>query len=245
MKKATAGRVRGYQAVSIFENQRYRPLFGWGSKGFLLPHDRSPFSDETGATSYPASTLEEIPPPPNCEWATPWKLSQDYTSVDEEGWCYARSFSRLSEKLESGRSSSTPRPGHVVRRRLWMRYARGLRSSLPSTEANIEQAQGQEGSAEQPHVFYPFHLPTQTRPRKEDSKSSVETAEVIRAVLYENERLGTHPCLPDQQSWSALHLSRTESDWPPFSDSTGRHEVLVTACSVFLFLSHSYPDQAK
>jgi hypothetical protein len=228
------GRVRGYQEVFVFENQRYRPLFGWGSKGFLFPHDRAPYSDETGNTSYPASNLDEIPPPPNCEWATPWKLNQEYTDVDGEGWCYARSFSRLSEKFESKRSSSTPRPGHVVRRRMWSRYARGLRSSFPFTETNIDQSQGSADS--HPQALFPFHLGSQSRSKREDSKSC-ETAEVITAVLYENERLGPHPCLPDQQSWSVLHLSEADSDWPPFSDSTGKHEVRITLLALLIPLS--------
>jgi hypothetical protein len=215
------GRVRGYQEVSVFENQRYRPLFGWGSKGFLFPHDRSPFSDETGQTTFSsANTLNEIPPPPNYEWATPWKFNQDYTTVDGEGWCYARSFSRLSEKLEAGTSSSTPRPGHVVRRRLWTRYARRLRSSFPSPDFNLDQMQGSVES--HPLGLFPFHL---RESKKEDPKTTLEEVEVIIAVLYENERLGPHPSLPGQESWSVLHLSDTKSDWPPFSDSTGKHEV--------------------
>jgi hypothetical protein len=134
-----SGRVKGYQEICLFENQRYRPLFGWGSKGFLFPHDRSPFSDETGKVAYMVDLLEDVPPPPNCEWATAWKISHDYTEVDAEGWSYSTTFSRLSEKLTSKRSSSTPRPRHVVRRRMWSRYARRLRASLTPSEEIVQQ----------------------------------------------------------------------------------------------------------
>jgi hypothetical protein len=140
---AKVGRVKGYQEICLFENQRYRPLFGWGSKGFLFPHDRSPFSDETGRVAYAVHLLEDVPPPPNCEWVTAWKISHDYTEVDAEGWSYSSSFSRLSEKLTKKTSSSTPRPGHVVRRRMWSRYARRLRASLSPSEDIFEQVQSQ------------------------------------------------------------------------------------------------------
>lgn len=126
------GRIRGYEEICIFENQRYRPLFGWGSKGFLFPKERSMYSDESGEVSFAVSKLDEIPAPPGYEWATGWKIDLKSDSVDSEGWCYARTFAKLSENLSSGKSANVPRPGHVVRRRMWTRYARRIRPSVTS-----------------------------------------------------------------------------------------------------------------
>ncbi len=238
------GRVRGYQEIEVYENQRYRPLFGWGSKGYLLPHlDRLQFTNETGEVKYDVRDLEEISPPSSYEWATIWKINYNYTTVDEEGWSYSSSFIRLSQKFYLQISSKIPRVGHVVRRRLWTRFARPLRASLTSDldtfnqpiESNpsispINSHIGEKNSNSKP--LYNFHFgdkgPNINSPQLLDSPR--DGPEIITAIIYENERLGVLSELsPNQLNqnpvWSSLNLSDNFSDWPPFSDATGKHEV--------------------
>ena len=43
----------------VFENERYIPLRGWGSRGALLPGERRRYSDRAGARS-----AAEFPSPP-------------------------------------------------------------------------------------------------------------------------------------------------------------------------------------
>lgn len=129
------GKFRGYQEFKVFENERFRPLYGWGARGFLLRNDPPPYTDLSGALTYDYKSLDEIKPPLRLDWATEWKIDVEHTKVDSDGWSYATTFRRLSEKEANGSSSSIPLPAHVTRRRLWVRILRPIRQSLFADES--------------------------------------------------------------------------------------------------------------
>ena len=243
------GKVRGYQETNIFENQRYRPLFGWGSKGYLFTNERTEFSDETGEKRYEIKDLEEILPPSNFEWVTTWTINYSYTKVDLEGWCYATTFQRLSEKLVLNKSSNKVKPGHVVRRRLWTRLSRALRSSIPLlidrvTENNLELQGIEKEQERQKAASFPLQFSIE---KIFNSKTKVldspnDGPEIIIAVLYENERfdaLQSSLISSDQSFWSALNLSQEFLDWSPFTDITGKHEVIYQTIFLIFYCSFS------
>lgn len=116
----------GYKEVEVFENQRLRPLFGWGSSGYLLHIDPSPFSDESGEVNCDASSISDIKAPAGFEWATDWKICRNHTATDENGWSYASSFWRLLARYKAHSSSDHRAPHHVTRRRMWRRIARPI-----------------------------------------------------------------------------------------------------------------------
>ncbi|GAB9473483.1 P-type atpase [Globisporangium polare] len=67
----------------IFENERYQPFCGFGSTypGYLLPTDRSRWSDRSGKLSAMRIPLAGL------------ELNLDAPDCDEEGWIYATDFS--------------------------------------------------------------------------------------------------------------------------------------------------------
>jgi hypothetical protein len=123
--------VNGYKEVHVFENERLRPLFGWGSVGHLFRIDPPPFSHECGEGDSKVNSLRDINPPVGYEWATEWKISTTHTNTDDEGWSYSSTFSRLSARWKDTRSSSTRLVHHVTRRRMWTRLARPSAHSKP------------------------------------------------------------------------------------------------------------------
>lgn len=117
----------------IFENERYQPFCGFGSTypGYLLPTDRSRWSDRSGKLSAMVIPLAGL------------ELNLDAPGCDEEGWVYATDFSlfpsaptalsRRSSKdgfdsTHNRVSTTTKRPGSgkrrgyqgFVRRREWV-----------------------------------------------------------------------------------------------------------------------------
>uniref|UniRef100_K3XBQ1 Phospholipid-transporting ATPase n=1 Tax=Globisporangium ultimum (strain ATCC 200006 / CBS 805.95 / DAOM BR144) TaxID=431595 RepID=K3XBQ1_GLOUD len=115
----------------IFENERYQPFCGFGSTypGYLLPTDRSRWSDRSGKVSAQVIPLAGL------------QLNMDTPGCDEEGWVYATDFSlfpstplaplsRRSSK-DGGQNGAPPaasnkKPGKkrgyqgFVRRREWI-----------------------------------------------------------------------------------------------------------------------------
>ncbi|BBN04917.1 vacuolar protein sorting-associated protein 13A/C [Marchantia polymorpha subsp. ruderalis] len=100
----------------VFENERYQPLSGWGSKwpGHLLPSDPGRYSDRDskGSTEeFPAVKL-----PPGWTWISDWHVDQ-VAGVDEEGWSYGFDFRNLNWPPTNG----SERLFSFVRRRRWVR----------------------------------------------------------------------------------------------------------------------------
>lgn len=135
----------------IFENERYQPFCGYGSTypGYLLPTDRSRWSDRSGKTSamvIPLAGLELNPDAPGC---------------DEDGWVYEVDFKAFPSSpppdgspAEAPTSSRRSRPPSTkkpigplrgfVRRREWVlteKYKELLRKreavTLAAQQANL------------------------------------------------------------------------------------------------------------
>ena len=128
----------GAVEVSVFENQRYIPLRGWGSRGHLLPTDRfrrfvpddgrSPAGGRADSSwEFPAPAL-----PRGWEWEGAWQVDRGGAgakSKDGDGWSYASDFGSLYSSYLSSSSSLPASAGSrgpvdfVRRRRLVRRRA--------------------------------------------------------------------------------------------------------------------------
>eukprot|EP00898_Chlorokybus_atmophyticus_P001275 jgi/Chlat1/2148/Chrsp17S02730 len=110
----------------VFENQRYIPIKGWGSKGHFLPTDRKHWSWRDG--SHSSEEFVEPPLPEDWSWTSEWRV-ETTGHVDKEGWCYASDF----PKLRYPPSESARKKGILdfVRRRRWVRERR----RVPSAQA--------------------------------------------------------------------------------------------------------------
>ncbi|CAM6084054.1 unnamed protein product [Calypogeia fissa] len=100
----------------FFENERYQPIVGWGSKwpGHLLPTDPGRYS----ARDY-TNPLKEFPDlklPLGWEWKSNWHVEK-VSGGDQDGWVYGFDFRNIqwppSNNSEKGHS--------FVRRRRWLR----------------------------------------------------------------------------------------------------------------------------
>ncbi|KAL2636221.1 hypothetical protein R1flu_007700 [Riccia fluitans] len=115
----------------VFENQRYQPLIGWGSRwpGHLLPTDPGRYSDRHLKES--SEAFPDVKLPPGWRWMSDWHVDQ-VAGADEEGWCYAFDF----------RSMKWPRPANAsektlsfIRQRRWIRTRQSVTGGM--TRVNI------------------------------------------------------------------------------------------------------------
>ena len=74
------------EELELFENQRFMPLRGWGSRGFLLPTERRRWSVgrdgnrvAPSSSDFPAQSL-----PPGREWDGPWRVDDGGTGVVDD-----------------------------------------------------------------------------------------------------------------------------------------------------------------
>ena len=141
-----ANDVYGYKEVEVFENQRLRPLFGWGSAGYLFPMDPACFSDESGTVNSDTDRLQDILPPTGYEWANEWTLSKSHNVPDKEGWSYGSSFASLAARSKTDTRVKGWAIHHVVRRRLWRRLARPIRGSVVNTAPTLAVQVGVYGT---------------------------------------------------------------------------------------------------
>lgn len=112
------------EQVHYFENQRrsmYFPFeFGSGNLSKSLG-ERSEFSDESGLSAAPFTSLNDATPPDGFEWDdTAWRVDRAYTQMDDEGWSYGLDFSWIMSnyKNQCSVTSSKLKP---YRRRKWIR----------------------------------------------------------------------------------------------------------------------------
>lgn len=134
--------INGYKEVAVFENERLRPLFGWGSIGHLFRIDPPRFSDENGEGDREVKNLTDICPPVGYDWANEWRVTNIPLSTDEEGWSYASTFSKLSTRWKENRNSSSRSVHHVTRRRLWTRLARPLSKPTQTLKSTRQVGSG-------------------------------------------------------------------------------------------------------
>ncbi|CAN1281796.1 Intermembrane lipid transfer protein vps13A [Linum perenne] len=99
----------------IFENQRYHPTSGWGSK-LNGSQNSDPGRWSTRDFSYSSKDFFEPPLPSGWQWASSWIIDKSEV-VDGDGWAYAPEFHSLKWPPTSRSNSSLD----VVRRRRWMR----------------------------------------------------------------------------------------------------------------------------
>ncbi|KAG0559465.1 hypothetical protein KC19_10G107200 [Ceratodon purpureus] len=112
----------------IFENQRYQPLGGWGSKwpGHMLPGDPNRWSNRDYSNTSPEFT--EPPLPPGWVWSTDWSVDRN-SYVDEEGWFYGPDFQSL-KGLPSSSKASRKSMFDFARRRRFVKQ----RKCIPETQ---------------------------------------------------------------------------------------------------------------
>ncbi|XP_024384462.1 uncharacterized protein [Physcomitrium patens] len=101
----------------IFENQRYQPLAGWGSKwpGHMMPGDPSRWSNRDYSNTSP--DLMEPSLPPGWVWSTNWSIDRN-GNVDEEGWFYGPDFQSLKVPPSSSKARKKSMFDFARRRRL-------------------------------------------------------------------------------------------------------------------------------
>lgn len=110
----------------IFENERYQPFCGFGSTypGYLLPTDRSRWSDRSGKLSAMVIPLAGL------------ELNLDAPGCDEEGWVYATDFSLFP---------STPSAAPLSRRNSKDGLESAHRSSATSKRPGTSKRRGYQG----------------------------------------------------------------------------------------------------
>ena len=108
-------------AVEVFENERRNPYppFEWGM-GNLFSYERGHFSDETGSHKSTIVPIKNCKPPNGYKWVGDWQVDKEYTSTDDNGWCYGMDFGYIMSGFRTGKSSSSSL-GRAVRRRKWIR----------------------------------------------------------------------------------------------------------------------------
>ncbi|ONK67151.1 uncharacterized protein A4U43_C06F16540 [Asparagus officinalis] len=113
----------------VFENQRYQPISGWGSRGSSF-QGNDPGHWSTRDFSYSSKDFFEPPLPRGWKWTSPWKIERSQF-VDSDGWAYGADFKNLTWPPNSSKCSSKSALD-FVRRRRWIR----TRQQLP--DENIE-----------------------------------------------------------------------------------------------------------
>eukprot|EP01039_Chlorochromonas_danica_P001241 gene1240-1353_t len=107
--------------VVIYENERYSPISGWGSKS-LLPTDRKAFSSTDGQDGF-ASLDEANAALLSRGWMWEpegnWMIDTGLPNADGDGWSYAADFSTYGDSEKTG--SGTKGLIHFVRRRKLIR----------------------------------------------------------------------------------------------------------------------------
>lgn len=105
----------------VFENQRYQPLAGWGSKwpGHFLPADPRRWSNRDYQRSSQSRGDLEDALPPGWIWNTDWIIDKA-GYVDDDGWAYGPDFHSLRWPPNSLRSCKKL-TFDFVRRRRWVR----------------------------------------------------------------------------------------------------------------------------
>ncbi|WOL14400.1 hypothetical protein Cni_G23180 [Canna indica] len=107
----------------IFENQRYQPISGWGSKSSSV-RANDPAHWSTRDYSYSCKDFFEPPLPSGWKWTSPWKIDK-CQYVDSDGWAYGTDFQNFKWPPISSKSSSRS-PSDFVRRRRWTRTMQQL-----------------------------------------------------------------------------------------------------------------------
>ncbi|XP_024542530.1 uncharacterized protein LOC9648284 isoform X1 [Selaginella moellendorffii] len=102
-----------------FENQRYQPLAGWGSKwpGHLIPTDPGRWSTRDFTQS--SQEILKVQLPPGWIWTSDWTVDLS-GNVDQDGWFYGPDFQSL-RTLPVSSKASRKSTFDFVRRRRWIR----------------------------------------------------------------------------------------------------------------------------
>ncbi|CAM6102066.1 unnamed protein product [Calypogeia fissa] len=103
----------------VFENQRFQPLGGWGSKwpGHLMPTDPGRWSSRDLSSS--SQDFIDTPLPPGWVWTSDWALDKA-SHVDADGWYYGADFQSLRWPPTSVKASKKS-TFDFARRRRWVR----------------------------------------------------------------------------------------------------------------------------
>ena len=117
VKSTTSSEV----AEEIFENERFQPLIGWGSKfpGHLLPVDRRRYSSRSGFKSQ--QSFPKFALPKGWTWVDEWSIC-DAEGCDEDGWSYFFDFTSCTWPPPA--DAGERKMNHLVRRRRWVRHRR-------------------------------------------------------------------------------------------------------------------------
>ncbi|KAL3679175.1 hypothetical protein R1sor_022131 [Riccia sorocarpa] len=103
----------------IFENQRFQPLAGWGSKwpGHLMPTDPGRWSSRDYSVS--SQEFSDLRLPPGWIWTSEWALDKS-GFADPEGWFYGADFQSL-KGLPTSPKASRKSTFDFARRRRYVR----------------------------------------------------------------------------------------------------------------------------
>ncbi|MCO5593423.1 hypothetical protein L7F22_047437 [Adiantum nelumboides] len=109
------------EVEELFENQRYQPLAGWGSKwpGHFLPMDPGRWSSRDNKRSSQSREDLEADLPQGWAWNTDWVIDKA-GYVDDDGWAYGPDFQTLRWPPNSMKSCKKS-PFDFIRRRRWCR----------------------------------------------------------------------------------------------------------------------------
>eukprot|EP00897_Mesotaenium_endlicherianum_P008373 jgi/Mesen1/7564/ME000392S06833 len=112
----------------VYENQRYQPLMGWGSAGYLMPSDPSRFSSLDLA-----SNLQELPSKAlsGWKWTSQWKVDRANAAVDPDGWFYGPDFKSMKSGPLATAQAGAKGPLDFARRRRLVRSRENESSGSP------------------------------------------------------------------------------------------------------------------
>ncbi|KAI5061209.1 hypothetical protein GOP47_0023714 [Adiantum capillus-veneris] len=117
------------EVEEIFENQRYQPLAGWGSKwpGHFLPTDPGRWSSRDNKRTSKAREDLEADLSQGWVWSTDWVIDKA-GYVDDDGWAYGPDFQTLRWPPNSMKSCKKS-PFDFIRRRRWCRVREQISNS--------------------------------------------------------------------------------------------------------------------
>ena len=134
MKDINAQDIDLIVEVDFCENQRYKPIRGWGKPYQFVPN-HSDLSMKV-PLDYKLVLDNAVFLPRGWEWTSQWKVdtAERYGKTDADGWSYGTSFDSvlqqtLDRKLKAERNSI-----NVVRRRRWMRFRKCVDSEAMKKE---------------------------------------------------------------------------------------------------------------
>eukprot|EP00250_Pteridium_aquilinum_P021886 c25256_g1_i1 orf=924-13886(-) len=196
------------EVEEIFENQRYQPLAGWGSKwpGHFLPTDPCRWSTRDNKRTSQTREDLEVHPPPGWIWTTDWIIDKA-GYVDDDGWAYGPDFQNLRwppNMLKSCKKS----PFDFIRRRRWCRTCEQTSISDRIVSRQVISVIQPGGSVSIPlsYILSPTDFCVQVRPQSGRAMSYL-WGRAVNAVNQSNREYTKS----DGQSTSR-RSSRLESD---------------------------------